>query len=570
MVGETVLSGGYAVFVQKHPIFKLSDEIVDELARLAPDVATEVGIEGHDDRWTDLSPDGAAAALDTLRGLRRRIDELPEAVSNEDRLAVALARETLEEEAGFFEHEDNLRDLNSMASSLQSIREVWDHMGRTSDEDWTNIVYRLERLPEALDGYRATLDEGRRKNMAVAERQVRAAVEQCRVSASATSRITRLLADYTETNGDGGLLTRLEAAVTDARRAFSEFGDYLAYTYATDAAEKDAVGAERYVRAAYEFLGTRIDPVETYAWGWDQVAQLRQEMAALAAEIDPGSDVAAVHHLLKTDPDRTMPDSAALQAFIGARLDDALDRLSGSHFDVPLAIRELTVNIAPPGSSLGAYYVGPSEDFSRPGSVWWSLTPEGPYPVFDEVSTAYHEGFPGHHLQVGVQFSQAEKMSRLHRVWVWKPGSGEGWALYAERVMNELGFFDKPDYVFGWLSAQMLRACRVVIDIGSHLELPIPPGQSFHPGEDWSFELAVEMLEQYAMLGRPYAESEITRYFGWPGQAISYKVGERTILDLRDQAQARSGSRFEPKAFHARLLEVGPVGLDLLRSEMER
>lgn len=555
--------------MQNHPIYELSDQIVEELARLAPDVATEVGIEGYDDSWTDLSPDGADQALATLKSLRARVEDLPEPSTSQDRLAVGLAKVTLDEEADFFESGDHLRNLNSMASSLQSIREVWDHMGRETDEDWTNIVYRLERLPATLDGYRATLDEGTRKNMAVAERQVRAAVEQCRVSESGTSRLTRLLADYREANGDGGLLTRLEEAVTEARQAFSEFGDYLAYTYATDAAERDAVGSERFVRAAYEFLGTTIDPIETYEWGWDEIATLRQEMAGVAALIDPGSDIRAVHRLLQTDPDRTVPDAAALQTFVGARLDDALERLSGSHFDVPPEIRNVTVNIAPPGSSLGAYYVSPSEDFTRPGSVWWSLTPTGPYPVFDEVSTAYHEGFPGHHLQVGVQFSQAEKLSRLHRMWVWKSGFGEGWALYAERVMNELGFFEKPDYVFGWLSAQMLRACRVVIDIGSHLELRIPEGQPFYPGQDWSFELAVEMLESYAMLGRPYAESEITRYLGWPGQAISYKVGERTILDLRAEEQARRGTDFDQKAFHARLLEIGPVGLDLLRSELE-
>ena len=228
------------------------------------------------------------------------------------------------------------------------------------------------------------------------------------------------------------------------------------------------------------------------------------------------------------------------------------------------------MNIAPPGGSLGAYYVGPSEDFSRPGSVWWSLTPRGPYPVFDEVSTAYHEGFPGHHLQIGVQMSLADRLSRLHRLWVWKPGAGEGWALYAERLMDELGFFEKPDYVFGWLSGQMLRACRVVIDIGSHLELPIPDGQPFHPGEPWTFDSAVQMLVEYASLSKPYAESEVTRYLGWPGQAIAYKVGENAILEMRREARVRLGADFDAKAFHSRLLEIGPVGLDLLRDEIIR
>lgn len=556
--------------MQDHPIYELSSHIVDELAGLFPDIATELGIDGHDDKWTDFSPEGAERALQTLRRLRNNVDEVPPPETDWDRLAIELAKSTLEEEASYFEHEDHLRNLNSMASNLQGLREIWDHMGRSSAEDWTNILYRLEGLPAALEGYRASLDKGRQRGMAVAERQVRAAVEQCRVSASQTSRFTKLLEDYAKDSSSDGLLTRLEAAVTDVRKAFSHFGDYLADTYATDSPERDGVGKERYVRAAYEFLGTNIDPVATYEWGWDQVAELSAAMQAVANEISPGVDVATVNELLQTDPARTVPDSAALSAFIQERLDDALGRLAGTHFDVPEPIRKVTVNIAPPGSSLGAYYVGPSEDFTRAGSVWWSLTPEGPYPVYDEVSTAYHEGFPGHHLQVGVQVSLAEKLSRLHRLWVWKPGSGEGWALYAERFMNELGFFDKPDYVFGWLSGQMLRACRVVIDIGSHLDLPIPTNQPFHAGERWTFDTAVEMLERYATLATPYAESEVTRYLGWPGQAIAYKVGEKVILDIRDEVERRLGAGFDPKTFHARLLEVGPVGLDLLRSEMAR
>ncbi|MDX2466719.1 MAG: DUF885 family protein, partial [Acidimicrobiia bacterium] len=238
--------------MQNHPIYQLSSDIVDELAQAFPDVATEVGVTGHDDKWTDLSPEGAESTLSLLKRLKAKVDALPAPENDWDRLAVDLAKTTLDEEAERYVHEDHLRDLNSMASSLQSLREIWDHMGQESEEDWTNIVYRLERLPVALDGYRTSLDEGRRKGMAVAERQVRAAVEQCRVSASQTSRLSKLLDSYEAQNGTGGFSTRIESAVTDARAAFSEFGDYLAGTYATDAADTDGVGAERYVRAAYE------------------------------------------------------------------------------------------------------------------------------------------------------------------------------------------------------------------------------------------------------------------------------------------------------------------------------
>ena len=129
--------------------------------------------------------------------------------------------------------------------------------------------------------------------------------------------------------------------------------------------------------------------------------------------------------------------------------------------------------------------------------------------------------------------------------------------------MGELGFHDRPEYELGMLSAEMLRACRIVIDIGLHCELPIPDDASFHPGEAWTWDLAVEMLRDLSFQNQEMSESEATRYLGWPGQAISYKVGQQVILDLRDELSERED--FELKTFHSNVLNVGSIGLDLLK-----
>jgi uncharacterized protein (DUF885 family) len=228
----------------------------------------------------------------------------------------------------------------------------------------------------------------------------------------------------------------------------------------------------------------------------------------------------------------------------------------------------LEVKLAPPGGALGAYYMPPSEDFSRPGTVWYAPGSRLPIPLYGEVSTAYHEGFPGHHLQCSIQVFLADRLSRLQRLLVLYPGHCEGWALYAEHLMHELGFLERPDYVLGMLAAQLLRALRVVADIGMHLELEIPAGESFHPGETWSYELAVELLHRRGFLPLDHAESEVTRYLGWPGQAIAYKVGQRVILELREELRRRLGPAFELKEFHARVVGSGSVGLDLLRERV--
>ncbi len=211
---------------------------------------------------------------------------------------------------------------------------------------------------------------------------------------------------------------------------------------------------------------------------------------------------------------------------------------------------------------LAPHYTPPSEDFSRPGCVWYPLGERTTFPLWEEVTTAHHEGFPGHHLQVGTQMALGDRLSRYHRTLVWKPGSGEGWALYAELLMSELGYLELPDFVVGQLAAELFRACRIVIDIGLHLGYSIPEDAEFHPGEHWSPALAREMLEEVAFVEPALASSEVTRYLGWPAQAISYKLGQRAIIDLR--LQRRSAGRFDPVGFHSDVLRVGAVGLDLL------
>jgi uncharacterized protein (DUF885 family) len=551
-----------------HPVFALSSDLVDELSALYPSSATYLGVPGHDHRWPDLSPEGSAAIVDRLDDMKRRVDALPGGGTHFDRLAVSVAASAVEEELAPFIHNDHLLDLNSIASPIQGFREVFDHMAKDTVEAWENIVARLNGLPEAMGNYRKALALGLEGDVTVAERQVRAAAKQCTAHGGDDSAFAPLAGVYADSGLGSGLAAQLESAIGQAKSAYAGMAAWLEDTYLPRAASRDAVGRERYVRAAHLFLGTDIDPEETYAWGWSEVADLRARMRRAANEIKPGASIKEVLQILKTDPARQAGDRDHFTALMQERTDEALARLSGTHFDVPESIRRCVVKLAPIGGPLGAYYVSPSEDFTRPGTVWWSLEGDGPFPLYDEVTTAYHEGFPGHHLQNGLQVSLADRLSRIHRLWTWKPGIGEGWALYAERLMDELGFLDSPDYVFGMLSAQMLRACRVVIDIGTHLEFRIPDGQPFHPGEQWNFDRAVEMLQEYATLEDAYARSEATRYFGWPGQAIAYKVGERAILETRDRVKELRGDTFDLKVFHADLLEIGPVPIDLMQNLM--
>lgn len=546
-------------------IFALSDRLTDELAALDPNLATETGIDGHNGEWTDLSPAGVAKA----HAFWTQALADATACSNDDR-RTHVAREVLvgeckrhlsEIDAGLFRS-----DLNSIASPWQGIRDIFDLAPSDSSTAWNNIIQRLTTMDQALGGYRQSLQAGLDAGEAVAKRQVLNAIEQGRAAAGNDSTLNEILERFDETHtgpGNSERRSEIELAVQSAKNQFSLMTSWFQDVYLPQAREADPVGRERYIAAAEGFLGDTLNPEETYTWGWGELSRLTARLTELCTEIDSDLGVNGVIRLLNTDPKRAAADVDGYIEFMQARQHEALDRLNESHFDVDDRYANVEVKIASSGGALAPYYIPPSEDFSRAGCVWFPVAHQETFPYFADVTTNYHEGFPGHHLQCGWQVAMGDELSRFHKQLVWYPGAGEGWALYAEHLMDELGFLDKPEYQVGLLLSQLLRASRIVIDIGCHLELAIPDDADFHPGQAWSFDLATEMLRDVAFQPEDMAESEVTRYLGWPGQAISYKLGEKAILDLR--AQRSQSEDFDLKAFHADLLSVGSIRLDLLR-----
>ncbi|HEY3997900.1 MAG TPA: DUF885 domain-containing protein, partial [Candidatus Xenobia bacterium] len=517
-------------------VFTLSDALVNELVELQPVTATMVGIPGHDDEWDDYSLEGCDRLEALLRATSERLRGLPAPSAAWETLARDVMEEFLHKELDVFRHQDHLLALNSIESPFQNIRQVFDVMDKSTPAGWEHMATRLEKMEQATWSYQARLESARRVGHVVARRQVQTAIEQGRVNAGPRSSFNDLV-----TACPPAQRGRMEKAAAHACKSYQELGDYLERVYLPHAVAEDAVGRERYERSAGRFLGARLDADEAYRWGWDEVHRIEAEMTRLAKLIDADKSLSQVIAVLREDPAHASPSQSAFIEVMLARQNQAMSDLSGTHFDIPDQIRQVTVQMAPPGGPLGAYYIPPTEDFSRAGSIWYSVGDHEHVPLFDQISTAYHEGFPGHHLQCGIQVALADKLSRLHRLFVWYPGYGEGWALYTERLMHELGYFEKPEYELGMWACQLMRACRVVVDIGCHLKLPIPPGESFHPGEVWGYDLAVAFLHERGGLALDRSVSEVVRYLGWPGQAICYKLGERAILALRDELKQRPG-----------------------------
>jgi uncharacterized protein (DUF885 family) len=543
--------------------FEISDRFTDDWAKLMPISATIFGIAGYDDQCTDYSPDGVAGRADLYRKTKAELDAHLDHPDEVQAFGARVLSDWLAEQIDRFETQKWRRDLNHVASPFQHMRDVFDVMSKDDEEGWSAIAARLDGFGRMLDGYRQCLESGIADGDTVAVRQAESLLEQVEAAASDVSRFLSFRKDAASSDGDPDRLSR---AVDAARTACAEFASWLRAEYLPVARPSDAVGRDEYLRGADEYLGMTIDPEETYEWGWSEVRRIRAEMEATAGDIDPDSSITEILELLETDPERSAATRDDFVRFVSEIQQQAISQLAGVHFAVPDELKVVTVNIAPPGGSLGAWYMSPSEDFSRPGSIWYSPGERERLPYWQEVSTAYHEGFPGHHLQVGTAVLQRERLSRFHRLVIWYSGAGEGWALYAERLMDELGFFEKPEYRLGLLASQLFRSLRVVVDIGCQLGFTIPGDAPLHAGDVWDYQRAVDYMSQIGLQAQDVAESEVKRYLGWWGQAISYKVGEREILDIRDQA--RSLGDYDQKDFHRKMLEAGAIRLDHLREVM--
>ncbi|MEP7020302.1 MAG: DUF885 domain-containing protein, partial [Pseudonocardiales bacterium] len=287
-------------------------------------------------------------------------------------------------------------------------------------------------------------------------------------------------------------------------------------------------------------------------------------MSQTAERIVPGASTREAMDHLDHDAERKLAGTDALKAWMQGKSDAAVAALTDTHFDIPEPIRRLECKIAPTQQG-GIYYTGPSDDLvTRPGQMWWSV-PKGvtEFATWRELTTVYHEGVPGHHLQIAQTVYRRNLLNRWRRLASWTSGHGEGWALYAERLMADLGFLDDPADYLGMLDSQSLRAARVVLDIGIHCEFEAPAEVG---GGDWTYDKAWDFLSAHVATAEGFRRFELDRYLGWPGQAPSYKVGERFWLQLRDDVRAKQGDAFDLKSFHRAALDVGSVGLDVLRS----
>ena len=537
-------------------IFALSDSYVEKSARLSPMASTYLGITDLNDQLDDFSIAGRAVEADLSRATLAELDKL-EPIDEIDRVAKSVMQERLTSSLQLHDSFESHISFNVLTSPPADIRQVFEMMPKESAADFDNIAKRLLAVDKAHLSWVSTIDTLAKKGKTVAQRQIDGIAKQLESYADGG------YAAMAKSFDPDGKYPAIHEAAKAAARSSAETATYLRGTYMALATPHDAVGAERYAAWARYYTGADLDLRATYEWGLADLAQITERMWKVAAKIKPDAkSLREVADYLDNAPEYKIHGKDAIIKKLLDFTQAAVTQLDGTHFDIDDRMKFCDARIAPEGSASAPYYMSPSEDMSRPGTTWLPLLGKDEVSWWHLASTWYHEAVPGHHLQVATSVLERDRLSRFQRFGAWISGYGEGWALYAERFMDDLGAFDEPGIEMGFLSAQALRATRIVIDIGMHL------GYTDENGRVWDAVSGREALMNKALLDEHHATSETDRYLGWPGQAISYKVGEREWIAARENAKKRLGSEFSLKRFHAHALKIGPMGLDTFGQEL--
>ena len=557
-----------------HPeIFELAEQFVDAEAEREPLLAISLGRPVDGTSLGDFSAAGIAARQASTFQALLELDGA-EPATEDERLAKAVMLERLASRQVLDQTGESLRSFSAITSPVAELRQAFELLPAETPDDVALAVDLLRAVGPALQSWRSGLRDSIVAGLPPARRQVLAVADQAGAHADGGyGAVARQIAasSFCDVDSSG-----LAAAAAEAEAACGDLATWLRDEVAPRSDARDAVGEDRYAVFFRAYTGLELQADDLFAWGLDQLVTVHEAMVALGENLAP--DATTLHEVasaLDADPTRQIEGAAEIQRWLEAVVATSVLEVAPA-IEIDPRLRRCAVRLAPDGSASAPYYIGPSEDLSRPGTTWLPTLGSTTFHPWRLKTTWYHEAIPGHHLQDGTVVLERERLSSFQRNLAWNSGHGEGWALYAEYLMDELGCFADPAERFGYLSAQALRAARVVVDLGMHLELEVPevlrsvPGLEGSVGTPFDATSAQILLEQWALEPPVSAASEIDRYLGWPGQAPTYKVGQRAWLEVRAETAARLGSAFTLPRFHDYALKLGPVGLPVLAEELRR
>ncbi|MFJ3520417.1 MULTISPECIES: DUF885 domain-containing protein [unclassified Streptomyces] len=548
---------------------QIADAYLEAFTQLDPITGSFLGAPSSAGRLPDYSPDGQQALADLARQALRRLAQaegLPGSEAAQERHCARLLRERLTANLVLHETGEHLRAANNFRSPVRAVMESFMMAPPGTPAGWEAVARKMRAVPASLHGYRTALAHGLSRGLYGQPAQVGPLMTQVRTWIGDGNRSWFQLQ---AADGPPALRRELDRAADAATGALVELHDWLRDSYAPAVVgARDAIGRERYVRMARFFTGADVDLDEAYAYGWSEFHRLLNEMREQARKILPGAGSPWEALGWADEHGEAILGAEETRRWLQQLMEATIDDLDGTHFELSEPIRRVECSLAPEGTT--PYYTPPSMNPERPGRTWLPVMGRTRFPLHSLVSTWYHEGVPGHHLQLAELAHRAGQHSRYQTTLGKISANSEGWALYAERLMDELGHLTDPARRLSYLDAQLLRSMRLIVDIGIHLELRIPSDAAFHPGEQWTPGLAHLFVASHSGQPDVSIRNEVSRYQGMAGQAIGYKLGERAWLAGRTAARQHHGARFELKRWHMSALAQPPLGLDDLTAELSQ
>ena len=535
----------------------------------APTWASSLGDRRFNDRWPDESLDAIAARHEhdqkTLADLQA-IDRA--ALSPANQLNYDLYLRNLQTEIEGYRFRFFLCPL-SQQGGVQDADETINNLRFTTRKDYEDWMARLEKLPAYVEQNTALMREG------IKEKIVLPKIVMGRLPAQIAKQIVDKpedspfyrpfktlppnLSPAEEQTLRAHALQVIGSAVIPAYRQFAEFFDreYLPACYDGVGIWQRPDGAAAYAYDARQHTTTDLTPEQIHQIGLDEVARIHGEMEALKSQVGFQGGLPEFFQFLRTDPQffyktrEELYDAYKVQA---KTTDPLLPKLFKVLPRNPYGVEPIPAAIAP--DTYTAFYRPGSLEAGRAGMFCVNLYKPGTRPKWEMTALALHESVPGHHLQISLAQEQGTLPEFRRHGWGDYTAFVEGWALYAEFLGEEMGEYDTPYKKFGELTYEMWRAVRLVVDTGIHY---------YH----WDRQQAID----YFMANAPKTELDITnevdRYIAWPGQALAYKIGQLKIKELRAQAQAQLGPKFDVREFHEAVLVGGALPLDVLEKRID-
>ena len=536
--------------------------------RESPEFATDLGVPGEDDRWTDMSQAGidqrkreAQWPLDAVKTIHR--DALPPA----DQLNYDLFRYDAEEEVADNQFPGEYLPVNQLGGVQQTIPQVIAQMPTSNAQQYGNILARMRAVPALIDQNIALMRRG--VKLGITEPriilrnvpdQVQKVIPDDPMASSLLKPFTNFPASMSAADRDRLKAAALKEYQGDLVPAYRRLYDYLVREYIPAARESIAFsalpqGAAWYRQAVKEHTTTDMTPEEIHQLGLSEVKEDQAEMEKVAADSGFKGDFAAFLKFLRTDPQFYYTDAESLLAGyrnIAKQIDPLLPQYFGKLPRLTYGVRAIEGYAA--DSAPAAYYMSGSVETGRPGWFCANTSNLASRAKWQMPVLTLHESVPGHHLQMSLAQEQ-ENVPQFRR-YASYTAFAEGWALYCERLGGEMGFYKDPYAHFGQLTFDMWRACRLVIDTGIH-------------SEGWSRQEAIDYLMSNAGKDEHDATVEVDRYIASPGQALAYKIGQLKFLALRAEATKALGPAFDLRAFHDALLAHGSLPLPVLDTVMQ-